>query len=147
MWTACLLLMGLLGDQPLYAKILVVIKGFFSGRLFVSLYSGTAWKGDPELAWLGNQGNPRQRSEWLQVLWSGRDNFSRWMDEGLVGFMWSFLFFFSSLHGHYLISAFSQLNLNLRICLNLRFTFDILPSVLTPQILMLVHNTNNEEEN
>lgn len=52
MWSVCPLLMGLLGDQPLCAKILVVIKGFLSGRLCVSLYSGTTWKDDSEFPYL-----------------------------------------------------------------------------------------------
>lgn len=45
--------MGLLGDQPLCAKIPVVIKGFLSGRLCVSLYSGkVTWRSDSELPYL-----------------------------------------------------------------------------------------------
>lgn len=50
-------------------------------------------------------------------------------------------------HGHYLVSAFSQLNLNLRICFNLRFSFDILPNILTSQIHTVMHNTDSEKEN
>lgn len=50
-----------------------------------------------------------------------------------------------SLHGHYFM--FCQLNLNLRICLNLRFTFNILPSILTLHMNTVVHNTNKKKKN
>lgn len=44
--------MGLLGDQLLCAKISVVTKEFLGGRLRVSHYSDTTWKGDSESPFL-----------------------------------------------------------------------------------------------
>lgn len=65
---------------------------------------------------------------------------------GLLGFLcvWR-VFFLAFPFTDIILHLFSQLNLSFRICLNLRFSFDILPSILPSQIHSVMHNTNHKK--
>lgn len=63
----------------------------------------------------------------------------------LFFFFHLFVFVKGKANRHNLVSVFSQLNLGFRMCLNLRFTFDILPGILPSQIHSVMHDANHKK--